>query len=73
MTSLAEIESAAKQLQPSEQRKLVRMLTTTLRSVALRKSNAAGQCVGTDYLLSAPIGAPAMTPEHVKQLLEESL
>jgi hypothetical protein len=72
MTSLAEIESAAKKLPPSEHRKLVLMLTTNLQTVAVRNDHAAGQRFGTDYLLVAPCGAPAMTSEFVKQLLEDS-
>lgn len=28
--------------------------------------------MGNDYLLKAPAGAPPMTPEHVKQLLEDA-
>jgi len=47
MTPLAEIESAAKKLPPSEQRKLVLMLTTNLQTVAVRNDHAAGQRFGT--------------------------
>ena len=72
MSSLAEIESAAKQLPPAEQRKLVRSLSANLRSASLRKNHATGKPVGSDYLLAAPAGAPVMTPELVKQLLEDS-
>jgi hypothetical protein len=71
MSSLAEIESAAKQLPPAEQRKLVRSLTANLRTALPGKSHATGKRAGADYLLAAPAGAPGMTPELVKQLLED--
>jgi len=69
--SLAEIESAAKKLPLSQQQKLVRSLTSNLRS-SDRETHAEGRPLGSDYLLAAPDDAPAMTPERVKQLLEDS-
>ena len=71
MESLAEIESAAKKLTLSQQQKLVLLLTSNLRN-ADRKTHAEGRPLGSDYLLAAPDDAPAMTPERVKQLLDES-
>jgi hypothetical protein len=72
MKTFAEIESSAKKLPPSEQQELLRVLTSSLQQRQRRSEPAQGRRVGNDYLLKAPAGAPPMTPERIKQLLEDS-
>jgi hypothetical protein len=72
MKTFAEIESSAKKLPPLEQEELLRALTSSLQKRQRRSEPAQGRRVGNDYLLQAPAGAPPMTPERVKQLLEDS-
>lgn len=72
MKTFAEIESSAKKLPPLEQAELLRALTASLQKRQRRSEPAQGRRAGNDYLLKAPAGAPPMTPERVKQLLEDS-
>jgi hypothetical protein len=72
MKTFADIESSAKKLPPLEQEELLQALTTSLQNRRRRSEPARGRRVGNDYLLDAPVGAPPMTPERVKQLLEDS-
>ncbi|MGL4401218.1 MAG: hypothetical protein ACRCXD_15210 [Luteolibacter sp.] len=69
MKSFTEIETAAKNLPPAEREKLVRSLSPKARSA---RSHARPIQIGPDCLLQAPQGAPLMTPERVRQLLDES-
>lgn len=69
MKTFAEIETAAKNLPPAERAKLVRSLSTEART---GRERAISLQLEGDRLLVAPASAPAMTPERVKQLLEES-
>ena len=68
MKTFAEIESSAKNRPPLEQEELLRVLTFSLQNRRRRSEPARGRRKGNDYLLEAPVGAPPMTPERVKQL-----
>lgn len=70
--SLAEIEAAAEALGPEEKEKLFRFLAARLRSAGVA-SPGARLVLGPDgtLLLEAPPGAPPMTTETVKRLLED--
>jgi hypothetical protein len=70
MRTFAEIETAAKNLPPAEREKLVLSLST--KATTARRERAKSLHLEGDRLLVAPASAPAMTPERVKQLLEES-
>ncbi|MGL5018776.1 MAG: hypothetical protein ACRDBP_11625 [Luteolibacter sp.] len=69
MKSFTEIEAAAKNLPPAEREKLVRSLSPKARR---QRSKARLTLISSDCLLQAPQGAPLMTPERVRQLLDES-
>jgi len=72
MSTLLEIEAASEALPPEQKEELVRFLTVRLRPV--EKSARGARLVegpnGT-LLLGAPPGAPPMTTEIVKQMLED--
>ena len=72
MGTLLEIEAASEALPPEQKEELVRFLTVRLRPV--EKSARGARLVegpnGT-LLLEAPPGAPPMTTEIVKQMLED--
>ena len=72
MSTLAEIEAAAEALPPEQQEELFRFLTARLRQI--EKPRPAATLVegpnGT-LLLEARPGAPPMTTETVKQMLED--
>jgi hypothetical protein len=72
MSTLVEIEAAAEALPPEQKMELIRFLEAGLRPVRrpLRGARLVGGPAGT-LLLEAPPGAPAMTTETVKQLLED--
>jgi len=72
MKTFAEIQSSAKNLPPLEQEELLHAPTSSLQNRRRRCEPARGRRMGNDYLLEAPLGAPPMTPERVKQLLEDS-
>jgi hypothetical protein len=69
--TLTEIEAAAEALPAQEQAELVRFLTQRLGSCTAPSSRARLVREGDDALLEAPAGAPPMTPENVKRLLED--
>lgn len=72
MKRLAEIEAAAEALAPEEKAELIRFLETGLRGdghPTLQAQLVEGP-EGT-LLLEAPPGAPPMTTETVKALLED--
>lgn len=69
MKSFTEIETAAKNLPPAEREKLVRSLSPKARRAS---GHARAIQIGSDCLLQAPQGAPPMTPERARQLLDES-
>jgi hypothetical protein len=72
VSTLLEIESAAEALAPEQKEELVRFLTARLRP--MEKFAGGARLVegpnGT-LLLEAPPGAPPMTTETVKQMLED--
>ena len=70
MSTLAEIESAAEALPPEQKEELVRFLTARLRPANLPLRKARRVREGDDVCLEAPPGAPPMTPENIKQMLE---
>jgi hypothetical protein len=72
MTTFAEIETAARKLPPLERERLIRSLLADAPSKRVRGVHARPRRLGADYLLAAPDGAPLMTPELVKELLEDS-
>jgi hypothetical protein len=69
MKTFTEIETAAKNLTPLEREKLLRSLTPKAHRAS---GHARTIQIGSDCLLQAPKGAPPMTPERVRQLLDES-
>jgi hypothetical protein len=71
MSQLLEIEKAADALPPEEKEALVRFLTARLGRSTLRSPEARLLRDGDDALLEAPPGAPPMTPENVKRLLQD--
>ena len=72
MKTFAEIQSSAKNLPSLEQEELLHAPTSSLQNRRRRSEPARGRRMGNDYLLEAPRGALPMTPERVKQLLEDS-
>jgi uncharacterized membrane protein len=71
MSTLLEIEAAAEALPPEQQTELVRFLTARLQPSPSPTRKARRVQEGADVLLEAPPGAPPMTPENVKRLLED--
>lgn len=71
MNTLAEIEAAAESLPPEQKQELRRFLTESLRASAETPSKARLVRRNGDVLLEAPPGAPSMTPENVRSMLEE--
>ena len=71
MSTLLEIEAAAEALPPEQKEKLLRFLAECLRAPepGLRKARLVRE--GEDVLLEAAPGAPAMTVETVKRMLED--
>jgi hypothetical protein len=72
MSTLLEIEVAAETLPPAEKEELVRFLNARLRpnDLSARGARLVAGPNGT-LLLEAPPGAPPMTTETVKQMLED--
>ena len=72
MSTLTEIEAAAAALPPEQKAELIRFLAAELQTANLTGLGAR-LVRGPDdiLLLEAPPGAPPMTTERVKQLLEE--
>ena len=72
MSNLLEIEAASEVLPPEQKVELVRFLTARLRVVE-KSSRGARLVAGPNgtLLLEAPPGAPPMTTETVKQMLED--
>jgi hypothetical protein len=71
MSKLLEIEAAAEALLPEEKAELLRFLAAHLRTVPPQRQKARLVRQGNDLLLEAPPGAPPMTPENIKNLLED--
>ena len=70
MSKLLEIEAAAEALPPEQKEELVRFLTARLRPMEPEPRKARLVREGDDVLLEAPPGAPPMTPENVRRMLD---
>ena len=72
MRTLLEIEAASEVLPPEQKVELVRFLTARLRPVE-KSARGARLVAGPNgtLLLEAPPGAPPITTETVKQILED--
>ena len=71
MRTLAEIEAAAESLPPEQKEELLRFLTAQSHAADKEPNRARLVRRDNDVLLEAPRGAPPMTPENVKRLLED--
>jgi hypothetical protein len=71
MSTLLEIEAAAEALSPEQKAELVRFLTARLRPADPQTQKARLVQEGNDVYLEAPPGAPPMTVENVKRMLED--
>jgi hypothetical protein len=71
MSKLLEVEAAAETLPPEQKEELVRFLTAHLRPSETQPRKARLVREGDDVLLEAPPGAPSMTTERVKRMLED--
>jgi hypothetical protein len=71
--SLAEIEAAAEALPPAEKEELLRFLAKRLRQVKKPAARGARLVSGPNgmLLLEAAPGAPPMTTETVRRMLED--
>jgi hypothetical protein len=71
MSTLLEIEAAAEALPAEQKEELVRFLTARLQSTEVpRRARLVAGPNGT-LLLEAPPGAPPMTTENIKRMLED--
>ena len=71
MSTLLEIEAAAEALPAEQKKELVRFLTARLQPTEVtRRAKLVAGPNGT-LLLEAPPGAPPMTTENVKRMLED--
>ena len=71
MSKLLEVEAAAEALPLEQKEELVRFLTARLRPSESQPRKARRVREGDDVLLEAPPGAPPMTTENVKRMLED--
>jgi uncharacterized membrane protein len=71
MSTLLEIEAASEALPPDQKEELVRFLTARLHSSVPQSHKARLVRDGDDAFLEAPPGAPSMTVENVKRMLED--
>jgi hypothetical protein len=71
MSTLAELEAAADALPVEQKEELLRFLEARLRSPRTDAQKARLVRKGDDAFLEAPSGAPPMTPENVKRMLED--
>jgi hypothetical protein len=71
MSKLLEVEAAADALPPEQKVELVRFLTARLRPSDPQPLKARLVREGDDVFLEAPPGAPPMTAENVKRMLED--
>ena len=71
MNTLAEIEAAAESLPPEQKEELLRFLTARVHVAGEEPHKARLVRRDNDVLLEAPPGAPPMTPENVKRMLED--
>ena len=71
MSTLAEIEAAAKKLPQAEKQELFCYLAAELGMSGTPPRKARLVRRGDDALLEAPPSAPIMTPENVKRMLAD--
>jgi hypothetical protein len=71
MSTLLEIEAAAVALPPEQREELLRFLTKNLDALDHQFLEPRIVRDGDDVLLEAPPGAPPMTAENVKRMLED--
>ena len=71
MSTLIEIEAAAEALPPEQKVELFRFLAAQVRPVDNQSRKARLVREGDDVFLEAPPGAPPMTTESVKRMLED--
>ena len=71
MSTLREIEAAAVALPPDQREELLRFLTGNLCAPSKQLEKPRVVREGDDVLLEAPPGAPPMTAESVKRMLED--
>jgi hypothetical protein len=71
MSTLTEIEAAAESLTPAQKLELLQFLIVRLRPADLRPQKPRLIHQDGDTLLEAAPGAPAMTPENIKHILED--
>ncbi|MBE0541141.1 MAG: hypothetical protein IH623_07130 [Verrucomicrobia bacterium] len=71
MSTLAEIAAAAEALPPEQKTELIRFLSARVRQVDSPSRKARLVRQGNDVFLEAPPGAPPMTTENVKRMLED--
>ena len=71
MSTLLEIEAATEALPHEQKEELFQFLAVRLRSEAPQFQKARLVREGDDLVLEAPPGAPLMTTENVKRLLED--
>jgi hypothetical protein len=71
MNTLSEIETAAESLSLEQKRLLLRFLMERLGEAAAKSGRTRLVRRDNDVLLEAPPGAPPMTPENVKRVLED--
>ena len=71
MSTLAEIQSAAEALPPQQRKELIRFLAARNRSDDSQLTRARLVRQGDDALLEAAPGAPPMTAENMKRMLED--
>ena len=71
ISKLLEVEAAAEALPPEQKEELFRFLAAHLRSPKTQPRKARLVREGDDVFLEAPPGAPPMTTENVKRMLED--
>ncbi len=71
MSTLAEIEAAAEELPLEQKTELIRFLAARVHPVDDSPRKARLVREGDDVFLEAPPGAPPMTTESVKRMLED--
>jgi hypothetical protein len=71
VSTLAKIQAATETLPVEQQEELYRFLGARLHPAPLRSRKAQLVRKGGDMLLAAPSGAPPMTAENVKRMLED--
>lgn len=71
MSTLLEIEAAAEALPAEQKKELVRFLNARLQPTVPDSRNARLVREGNDVFLEAPPGAPPMTTENIKRMLED--